>query len=77
MRKIGRERECQILLCGDCKRTITISDKLSTALQRGYARLQKPIPSDQDVDTMIWRGLTVKQSLHNITELDLWMPNLA
>lgn len=77
MRKIGRVCECQILLCDKCKRTVTVTQKLMSALQLGYARLEKPMPSDDDVDTLIWRSLREKPPVNKRDEVDLWTLDLA
>ncbi|KZS05303.1 Uncharacterized protein APZ42_031547 [Daphnia magna] len=77
MRKIGRICECQILLCEKCKRTVTITEKLMSALQLGYVRLGKHMPSDDDVDTLIWRNLREKPLVNSRDEVDLWTLDLA
>ncbi|KAK4006920.1 hypothetical protein OUZ56_012075 [Daphnia magna] len=48
-----------------------------SALQLGYVRLGKHMPSDDDVDILIWRNLREKPLVNSRDEVDLWTLDLA
>lgn len=66
MRKFGKESESQILLCSECNRKTTVTEKLTATLKHGYARPQKLTLFDKDIDSMIWRSLRLKRPLNSL-----------
>ncbi len=73
----GKDFERKILICKKCNKKVTVNNQVQAALAHGYKRLNKPNPSEEDIDNLIWKSLRKRESYFTKDEIDLWKLDFA
>ena len=73
----GKDFERKILICKKCNKKVTVNNQVQAALAHGYKRLNKPTPSEEDIDNLIWKSLRKRESYFTKDEIDLWKLDFA
>lgn len=73
----GKEFERKILSCKECNKKVSVTHQVQKALKHCYNRLNKPQPSQAEIDNLIWQTLRKKETCYTKDELDHWMLDFA
>jgi hypothetical protein len=73
----GKDFERKILSCKKCNKKVSVTHQVQKALKHGYNRLNKPQPSEAEIDNLIWQTLRKKEASYTKDELDHWMLDFA
>lgn len=77
MRQPGSGEENKIICCKKCNNIFTVTTRVEAALQHGYDRLNKPKPTNEKIDDLMWQSLRRKPLPQSKDELDLWTLDFA